>query len=331
MSKRSEFKPMKYSNKKNNDKNKSSISITGSNINRQVRYIPDTRNIIVTKGSDGSEVININIDDIQNRLRRLRSISESSIKDLNGNNLDDFRALVRYTQLLYDTPAYKIMYDQVRQIFGNLPKNSIKPGTIAAYFGGCLIQSTFNNMPGCSVICAGSMPSPIDDSITDNQSKPIEEHISRVPEPNGVTGPTGATGSNIDITGTGPFCRYTVIWAIYDGTNYQFTTLHDMPNKEDLIIFVDTNGTFPGFSDEEKNAINRLGPGQKRVNIVRYSQDSQNYTELFGGFRSLDQIPSRVTIEQNYQETPSSKNLMIILLILLVLVAIFIGWRIIQK
>jgi len=280
------------------------------NPNRQVRFIPDSGNIVVSKGSGDAETININLEDIRNRLQRLRLISNDLIKNLSGGNQDDFRALVRYTQLLYDTPAYKILYDQVKQYFGDL--NTIQPGTVGAYFAGCLVKTSFAEMPGCSVICAGSMPPPPQST-----------------EDVGIS-PLGSQGQGPDILGN--FCQYSVIWGIYDGNNYQFTTLHEAPNKDDVIVFVDTSGagnTFPGFTDDEKVLLSKFGA--KRVNLIRYSKDSQNYTEILGGFVPLDKVPARVSVLSNYQATSKSRNLLIILLILLVIVAIFIGWRIMNK
>jgi hypothetical protein len=343
-SRRSDFKPMKFmvprsdrsprggfshlntqSGRTKTGSNRVNTHLDGThtvpgNPNRQVRFIPDSGNIVVSKGEKGpgsgdAETININLDDIRNRLQRLRLVANDPIKNLSGSNQDDFRALVRYTQLLYDTPAYKILHDQVKQYFcasGNEDLNTIQPGTVGAYFAGCLVKTSFTEMPGCSVICAGSMPLPPQST-----------------EDVGIS-PFGSEGQSPDILGN--FCQYSVIWGIYDGNNYQFTTLHEAPNKDDVIVFVDTSGagnTFPGFTDDEKTLLSKFGA--KRANLIRYSKDSQNYTEILGGFVPLDKVPSRVSVLSNYQATSNSRNLLIILLILLVIVAIFIGWRIMNK
>jgi len=280
--------------------------------NNHSRFVPETKEIIVIKGSDENEVIKINLEDIRSRLDRLREHSHMQLRSLTGTNADDYRALVHYTQLLYDTEAYKIYYDEVKSRFSDL--SSIEPGTIGAYFGGCLTPSNFNESPGCSLICAGSMPPPKSDLPKENEFS--SENRPSIP-PNF-------------------FCQYTVLWAIYDndkGSLY-FTPLH-VTQKEDVIVFIDPltlpGKTFTGLTDEEKVSLSHYGA--KRVNLVQYASDSKTYNELLGGFTELENIPSRVEeiVNEGYQTTGSSNNLLIVVLILLVLVAVFIGWKILNN
>lgn len=313
--KKTSFRPLQYTQKKS--------------INQQSRVIAPLIETFATKGShntgnnngnnsgnngnngNGNNAstesvsdLNFDINDVRARLNRLRPLAGTPIRRLSGQSADDFRTLIRYTQRLYGDDAYRVYYDEVRKRFGDV--SSVEPGTVGAYFAGCMLPTSFGNKPGCSVICAGSMP----------------------PPPNqGPQGPQGQFN----------FCEYSVILANYDGHKYQFTTLHDSPNKDNLVIFLDGNvgkgKSFPGFNDEEKELLRRYGA--KHVNMVKYSRDGKNYDEVLGGFVRLDQAPSRVDVYPSGNDptsttTGSSSNsgLLIVLLIILILVVIFIGWRI---
>ena len=317
-SRRASFKPMKYGSR---SKRVTPFGTPVGNPNREVRFLPETGTILVSKGPGDSEEININLDDIRSRLQRLRSVAEAPIKSLTGTNLDDFRAMVRYTHLLHGTGAYKILHDEFRHTFGNV--SPILPGTVGAYFAGCLIKTSFSEMPGCSVICAGSAPLPTGE--TNPATNPTTNPAN--PEANPVANPSdNACGP----TEGGSFCQYSVVWGLYDGQRYEFTTLHDTENKDDTIVFVNSSKpNFIGFNDDEKELLRKFGA--KRINVIRYSPDSKHYHELLGGFVDLNSVPSRVDVISNYQEMSSSNNLLIILLIVLVLVVVFIGWRIINK
>jgi hypothetical protein len=306
-SRRVSFKPMKYGSRA---KSVTPLGTPSGNPNRQVRFLPETGTIVVSKGPGDTGETNITLDDTRARLHRLRSVANTPIRSLTGADLDDFRTLVSNTKLLYGTDAYKILHDEYSRVFGDV--SPILPGTVGAYFAGCLIKTSFSEMPGCSVICAGSAPLP--------PTEPSNGSQPSVPPVDTACGPQ---------TDLGSFCQYSVVWGLFDGQRYDFTTLHDTDNKDDVIVFVNSaKPSFQGFSDDEKELLRKFGA--KRINVIRYSADSKHYHELLGGFVDLNSVPSRVDVVSNYQEM-SSNNILIILLIVLVLIVIFIGWRIINK
>jgi hypothetical protein len=284
------------------------MSTQKKNVFRPLKYRSQTKpsnmKSFVTKGGTSTESVTeltFNIEDVRERLDRLRPVASSPIRELSGQASDDFRTLVRYTQRLYETDAYRVYHEEVKRRFSDI--TNVEPGTVGAYFAGCLIPTTFENMPGCSVICAGSMPPP-----PDNQRN----------------------GKHFE------FCKYSVVLANYDGQKYQFTTLHDSPNKENLVVFLDGNvgkgKSFPGFNDKEREILKNYGA--KHINIVKYSHDGKNYNEVLNGFVRLDEIPTRVEVipsQSTVTTTSSGSGLLVILLIILVLVVIFVGWKISQN
>jgi hypothetical protein len=210
----------------------------------------------IFKGINGTngEPINISLSDIRNRLNRLYSKSSVSVRALVGQDKDDFQTLVGYTKTLYDTPSYKLYYDEVKSVFGKL--TNIIPGTVGAYFAGCATLHSTKNLKGCSAICAGSMPvSPEDgDSTT---------------------------------------CTYPVYFANRDSKtgNYKFVLLHDGPNKDMVIVYIDGNHPFTGLSNDEKNQLKKAGA--KKAEVLRWSDQDTQSDEVYQGFIDIASIPVR--------------------------------------
>lgn len=94
--------------------------------------------------------------DISNRLKRLKLVSNSKISHLTGQNLDDYNALVRYTHMLHGTPLYPQYHSIIKQIFSDINSNNITPATVAAYFAGCLME--LNNV--CDPKCVNGVIAP---------------------------------------------------------------------------------------------------------------------------------------------------------------------------
>ncbi len=249
------------------------------------------------KRTPSSEPKPVDFRDAQRRLKRLRPLSSVLTRDLKGSSLDDYQTLVSYTKLLYEEDLYTTYLDKVREIFGDLQE--LEPGTVGAYFAGCLMN--IGNPTVCSVICSGRMPSGVlsEDILL---PKDAGEHIE--------------------------FCPYTVILAISNGSGYKFNTLYEGEDPSTLIMYIDTKGqSFTGFNDEERDALSKYRA--KKIQIYRYTKDGKNYTDITNGTVSFAEIPSRVDILAIPASTPTGQgSLLIILLIFLVLVAVFIGWRI---
>lgn len=273
-----------------------------TNINNWGRSMPKVDTTLFPKGSDnlnGSnansaypDVITVNLDDIRTRLNRLRPLANQQISSLSGAAQEDYRALVQYMKLLYDTDAYKVYHDEVRNKFGDLA--DVQPGTVGAYFIGCVLSSSVDKLPGCSVICAGSMPLP---KLPEGQ----DQHLDA-------------------------FCPYTVVIAMPSGSGFEFKTLREGSNKDNLIVYVDSKSNFTGFSDDEKAQLGKYGASH--VTIRKYLPDGKTYVDLNNGNGKVDQLPSRVDVIPATNPNTASGSLLVILLIILLIVAIFIGWKI---
>lgn len=85
----------------------------------------------------------------------MRHIPTNQIDQLVGRDKEDYNSLVLYVNSLYGTPAYNELATEVENLFGNL--QTIVPGTVGAYFGGCLAAEK-NKDSTCSAACAGNMP-----------------------------------------------------------------------------------------------------------------------------------------------------------------------------
>ena len=248
-------------------------------------------------GGENNQVIEIDLEDIRARLDRLRPLASTPIRLLSGDAKDDYTSLVNVTRLLYPTDSYDTYRQEVNSRFGDLTE--IIPGTIGAYFAGCLLPTSWSGRestqnPVCSAICAGSMP---------------------------------ARGEDLENPES---CAYTVILATPTADGYTFTPINQGENHDLLIVFLRSDDhRFAGFNESEKQQLATYGA--HHVKIYRYSADGRNYTDVSNGMIQLQELPTRVDIIPN--PTASSKvgsgnTLLIILLVILVIIALFVGWRI---
>lgn len=224
--------------------------------------------------------IAINLDDIRDRLDRLRSLAHAETKRLTGLALEDYRTLVRYTQLLYDTEAYPAYHQEVVKRFGDLKKEEIIAGSVAGYFAGCLAKTSLDN-PSCSIICAGQMPLP-----QNNQE---------------------------------PFCPSTVVMALKNKGQYEFKTIYSGKPTSDLLIYIDSkSGSFTGFNQKEKEILKEYGA--EKIRIYRYEKDGKTYTNITNGSTRLSELPTRADVISNETDTSSNNLMIVLLIFLILLI-----------
>lgn len=100
----------------------------------------------------------ISLKDIRKSLEELSRVGHIPIKELSGHHQDNFHHIVNLLRVAHPSPAYGPLFEVVHDTFKN--HKTIKPGTVAAFFHGCFIDTNFRDMPACSDICAGSTPPP---------------------------------------------------------------------------------------------------------------------------------------------------------------------------
>jgi hypothetical protein len=94
-------------------------------------------------------------------------------------------------------------------------------------------------------------------------------------------------------------CDSNVIWGYYDGNRYNFVTINisnTSDNNGKVLVFINStspNG-FPGFSDDEKSELIRMG--YVHIKIIGYSQDGSELVVIIPEWTSIDKVKSRVTI-----------------------------------
>ena len=190
----------------------------------------------------GANTVKLDINLIDRTLGKLRSKESLKIDNIKGQTKEDFDLIVTYVNVLYDTSKYHIIFDLVKKHFSDLKK--ITPGTIGAYLGGCIIDTSFSDtMPGCSVSCAGSLPRPGDEEGWE-------------------------------------FCGQTVVWGLHDGKKYTFTKVHETEDPTHSILHLNcTNyNTCRGFTEEDKKALHDMGID--RVTIYGYRSNGKDHIKL---------------------------------------------------
>ena len=259
------------------------------------------------RGTRGDRMT-VDMHDIRRRLDRLRVLEKHPIRLLIGQSRDDYIALVNITRLLHGSSLYSEYYSEIVQRFGNI--SSIVPGTVGAYFVGCLPPISVLPSSGpssdqssrltstCSAICADSIPTP--DMVENGGSS----------------------------------CSNDVFLAITTDAGYDFVPLVT-GNFDHALVFVD--GSFSGFTSAEKAKLRQYAsPSVMTLSIYRVSPDGKRYTDLSQGRLTFDEIPTRVEMIENFSfgssgnssgDTGQSRYSRIYLVVIAVLILlIFLAW-----
>jgi hypothetical protein len=272
------FNPSKYSTESN---------MSSSFINES--SLLDVSDEIVEKGH--KNIIKVDIDKFNNICKKFKEKKDVKIKNLSGQDKEDFDLILSYVHLLYGTSYYSALYEKVKKHFKNI--KSAKPGTVGGYFAGCLISSKDNGTinSGCHIGCAGSMPLPKDEE-----------------------------GWNL--------CDKAVILAEKNSDGYSFSVIKPGNTQEEMdtsYVFVDSTSLndFTGFSQSEKEDLKALGCS--KVNLVGYSSD-MTYSEFYPTSKYVQEIKHRKKYSKKRKEEDSSFTTVgvvaIILLIILILICL---------
>ena len=244
---------------------------------------------IVTKG--GKKVFKVDIGHFDRLCQKFRDKADLRIKNLTGRDKEDFKLMVSYVRLLYGTNYYGHLYSKVEKYFKDLKE--VKPGTVGGYFGGCLVPTQFEDQPGCSAVCAGSVPRPKDD-----------EGWS--------------------------FCDKAVIFAEKNGNRgYVFNVLKEPETPEEMdpcYVFVEHTDIhdFEGFSQKEKEQLEQLGVNE--MYLIGCDSNGSEYVNLYGDICKLSDVKTRK--KKHYKSKGSSLGLaLVLILVFLLLVVLFFGWR----
>jgi len=177
---------------------------------------------LVAKGrSSSSSSHAISLDGIHRVLSGLRPYANTRIRDLPKKAQELHRQAVAYVSLMHDGDYYPAFSDAVQQKFGDI--QSVEPGTVGAYFMGCLVDNVPEGIPpSCTPSCIGSAPP---DQAKDGSWSP---------------------------------CERPVILATKVNDKYNFSILNTIIGRGDAIVYIDTN-TFDGFTEEEKKFLRDSG------------------------------------------------------------------------
>jgi len=250
---------------------------------------------IITKG--GQKVLKIDIDRLESDLDDLRRKADVMIKDLDPNSRAQYRKFVNYIRLLHDTDEYDNFFEIIRNKFKDSPT---RPGTVGAYFGGCLADIKVN---GYNSSCVPSVVRSI---------PPSKQYISE--------------------KGIKP-CNQTILWGYLnkDSDILTIAPLHIQVGDDNALLFVNSpyKDKFPGLNERDKEEIKRHNI--KKVKIIGYSDDGKNYRDITDDYIDLDSVKVRQTQgvkNQTVSDIQKYDNLpMILLLIIFFLVLLFVIWK----
>lgn len=206
--------------------------------------------------------------DIKTLLSELKQYSSVQIENLNPVAREKFDRLVQFVQALYDTDDYETLYSWVKEEYGKL--KHVYPGTVGAYMAGCMVSTSLSdNLPGCAICCAASIPRPRSDSQFHH-------------------------------------CRNTIIGGEYDGEQYtfmKFKTADSDENHKVAYLYINSTDTanYPGFSLSEKKQLTEFG--LERVKVYGYNSNGREYVELTP-LITIAELKDRSRHHSHYDEHP---------------------------
>jgi hypothetical protein len=193
-----------------------------------------------SKGRNNSSDVDFNIDDVKKSVTNLRKNADVSVNQVSGRLKDDYNLITKFETMLYETNSFDLLQKMIDDQFDNL--ETVIPGTIGAHFVGCNIDTSFSDTnPGCSAICAGSMP---------RKDKFWQS------------------------------CNNSVIMAKNNNYGFDFDHLSVGRDKSHAHIFInyDTLEDFPGFTKEEKLKLSKMGI--QYVYLHSHKNNDYNYDQL---------------------------------------------------
>lgn len=194
---------------------------------------------------------------IASDVRAMKINANTPIADLMGQEETVFKRLIGVVREMYDIPdEYNQLQEVVNAEFGS--QRGIVPGTVGAYFGGCIANQDISPR-GCSAICAGSIPLGFE---TEN----LTTH-----------------------------CGHPVFLTSFDANGgYVFTQMNQAEDEtERAIIYVNNESIdkFEGFSSSEKQTL--AARGIEKVQLMKYVRGTNQSVNL-SDWLDVDQVKDRL-------------------------------------
>jgi len=103
---------------------------------------------------NGTEIINIPLSTIREKLKSLYEVRNVRISQLSAEHKEKFMNITTIMQGLRNTTSYNELISLIDEIFSK-GTAVIVPGSINAYLNGCKVQTNFTPF-ACSPVCSGS-------------------------------------------------------------------------------------------------------------------------------------------------------------------------------
>lgn len=232
---------------------------------------------------------NVDWDNIRRDLKMVYSIKEKEIRELEGVDEGLFKRLVTNVKTLYSSPdEYDRFHKIVTETFAD--HKTLVPGTVGAYFAGCLVSSNVNPK-GCSQFCAGAMP------------------LSR------------------ETAGENSFCEYPIFLASSSSGRMMITQMNQVDDMTKAIVYVNakTVEQFEGFSTNEIQAFQAQG-----IETVKLLSNDLNPVNLMKDVEwvKVEEVKTRATDDERHMNSGRAWTIVgIILIALLVLFVIYLATR----
>lgn len=252
-----------------------------------------------------NEDISVNLAQFKQTLLQLKEKRDLYISKLDPATKEMFNNVVSTIQLLYDSGAFPMVFNIVREVFSDVTK--VTPGTIGSYFNGCLVSNNFMGNPSCAASCAAS-----------------------VPPPNGTDGWQFCDNLALLWDGTGSFTT------LNDPSNKEDAYVF-MPNDVTMLSLTpDDVDKLKAYGIRRVQFVKYSDDGRSYTQVNDGFRPLESFLNVAPGSPTGDRSIKAPSKPKAAKQTSSAANagitvLLIVLIILFLVVAIFIGWKLCSK
>lgn len=232
---------------------------------------------------------NIDLTKIKSNVKVLRAHKDVHISDVKGEVLESYKYIADNLSLLYGTKHYRSFIDSIHSTISET--DTFKPGTVGAWLYGCSLEHNLDIEPGCTPVCAGSIPNYVES----------ENDRSWGFSNNSMNSGSSSKGKQV--------CDRLVMEAVWNPkeNGFNFTDLNDSTHRKNTYIYTAYDAkSFPGLSQAEKTGLEQYGV--HKVMVYTYDNTCKKYTEITKDFTKVSDIPDRTQSHPKPPATSSSSS-----------------------
>lgn len=234
---------------------------------------------LVAKGRKKEEVL----PGLRHKLASLKEHADVQITNLSSPVLRTFLDTQNTVKIMYDTEDFEDIYHTAVKMFKR--DKLYEPGTVGAYFTGCLCGTDLKHGGACGVTCARSMPPPRS-----------QNH---------------------------KFCGFNVLWLVPNNKGDHDLRQLAVAENHRAILHINSDH-FPGLSRVEKDVLQNKKITEVEIYKYTKNDKGYKYKKLTDGFVKIDDLAERHHSAPEHRRSNYGWLLIVVLLLILLVLGFVI-------